>query len=51
LTTIGLGAVATVATVATIGGMVAGLFGSGVLLLRATAKRGVPRKKIEPQAA
>jgi hypothetical protein len=51
LTTIGLGAVATVATVATIGGMVAGLFGSGVLLLGATSKRGVPRKKIEPQAA
>jgi len=41
LTTLGLGAVATVAAVATIGGMVASLVGSGVLLLGATAKRGV----------
>ena len=51
LTTIGLGAVATVAAVATIGGMVAGLFGSGVLILGATAKRGVTRNGVEPQAA
>jgi hypothetical protein len=51
LTTIGLGAVASVAAVAAIGGMVAGLFGSGVLLLGATAKRGVTRNGVEPQAA
>jgi|GEM_PF-6480147 len=44
LTTLGLGAVATVAAVATIGGMVAGLLGSGVLLLGA-AKRGMGRKE------
>jgi len=51
LTTLGLGAIATVAAVATIGGMVAGLFGSGVLLLGATTKRGGQRKEVKPQAA
>ncbi len=51
LTTLGLGAVATVAAVATIGGMVAGFFGSGVLLLDAATKRGVHRKDAKPQAA
>jgi hypothetical protein len=50
LTTLGLGAVATVAAVATIGGMVAGLFGSGVLLLGA-AKRGMERKEAKTQTA
>jgi hypothetical protein len=50
LTTLGLGAVATVAAVATIGGMVAGLFGSGVLLLGA-AKRGMGRKEAHTQTA
>ena len=45
LTTLGLGAVATVAAVATIGGMVAGVLGSGALLLGA-AKRGT-----KPQTA
>jgi len=40
LTTLGLGAVATVAAVATIGGMVARLLGSGALILGA-AKRGM----------
>jgi hypothetical protein len=50
LTTLGLGAVASVAAVATIGGMVAGLFGSGVLLIGA-AKRGMGRKQAKPQAA
>jgi hypothetical protein len=51
LTTLGLGAVATVAAVATIGGMVAGLFGSGVLILGATAKHGVRGNKAKPQTA
>jgi hypothetical protein len=46
-----LGAVATVAAVATIGGMVAGLFGSGVLILGATAKHGVRGNKAKPQTA
>ncbi len=50
LTTLGLGAVATVAAVATIGGMVAGLLGSGVLLLGA-AKPGMGRKEIHTQTA
>jgi len=50
LTTLGLGAVATVAAVATIGGMVAGLLGSGVLLLGA-AKRGMGRKEIKAPTA
>ena len=40
LTTLGLGAVATVAAVATIGGMVARMLGSGALILGA-AKRGM----------
>jgi anti-sigma factor RsiW len=50
LTTLGLGAVATVAAVATIGGMIAGLAGSGALLLGA-AKRGVPRSGVKAQTA
>ena len=50
LTTIGLGAVATVAAVATIGGMVAGLLGSGVLLLGA-AKHGMDRKEVKAPTA
>ena len=50
LTTLGLGAVATVAAVATIGGMVAGLFGSGVLLMGA-AKRGMGHKEAHTQTA
>ncbi|MBN2085928.1 MAG: hypothetical protein JW748_11970 [Anaerolineales bacterium] len=45
-TTLGLGAVATIAAVATIGGMVAGLFGSGVLLLGA-AKHGIGHKEVK----
>jgi hypothetical protein len=48
LTTIGLGAVATVAAVATIGGMIAGLFGSSVLLFGA-AKRSIGRKEAKVQ--
>jgi hypothetical protein len=52
LTTLGLGAVATVAAVATIGGTIAGVFGSGILLLGATAKRGLPsQKQVKTQAA
>jgi hypothetical protein len=50
LTTLGLGAVATVAAVATIGGMVAGLLGSGALLLGA-AKHGMGRKEAHTQTA
>jgi hypothetical protein len=50
LTTLGLGAVATIAAVATIGGMVAGLLGSGVLILGA-AKRGTQRSGAKTQAA
>jgi hypothetical protein len=50
LTTLGLGAVATVAAVATIGGMVAGLFSSGMLLIGA-ARRGMGRKQTKAQAA
>jgi hypothetical protein len=50
LTALGIGAVATVAAVATIGGMVAGLLGSGALLLGA-AKRGVQRSGAKTQTA
>jgi hypothetical protein len=50
LTTLGLGAVATVAAIATIGGMVAGLVGSGVLLLGA-AKHGMGRKEAKAPTA
>jgi hypothetical protein len=50
LTTLGLGAVATVAAVATIGGMVARLLGSGALILGA-AKRGMWRREAHTQAA
>jgi|WetSurMetagenome_2_1015567.scaffolds.fasta_scaffold711817_2 hypothetical protein len=49
-TTLGLGAVASVAAVATIGGMMAGLFGSGVLLLGA-AKSGMAQKRTHTQTA
>ncbi|MBN1438389.1 MAG: hypothetical protein JW929_03180 [Anaerolineales bacterium] len=50
LTTLGLGAVATVAAVATIGGKVAGLLGSGILLLGA-AKQGMGPNKANSQSA
>jgi hypothetical protein len=50
LTTLGLGAVATVAAVATIGRMLASVLGSGVLLFGA-AKRGIGTKEAKPQAA
>jgi hypothetical protein len=50
LTTLGLGVVATVAAVATIGGKITGLLGSGVLLLGA-AKRGMGHKEIKTQTA
>jgi hypothetical protein len=50
LTTLGLGAVATVAALATIGGRIAGIFGSGVLLLGAT-KQGMARKSVKTQTA
>jgi hypothetical protein len=51
LTMLGLGAIATVAAIATIGGKVAGLFGSGVLLLGATAKQGMTGKQVKTQTA
>jgi hypothetical protein len=51
LTALGLGAVATLAAIATIGGKVAGLLGSGVMLLGATAKPGMAGKRVKTQAA
>jgi hypothetical protein len=49
LTTIGVGALATVAAVATIGIKFVGLFGSGAILLNAASKTRTPRRDMKSQ--
>jgi len=51
LATIGVGAVATIAAVATIGIKTLSLFGSGALLLHAASKRRSPRGGMKSQTA